>query len=457
MKTHLTVFLIMAAIIFAVIGIASAVVPVAYSADFTSGSQIGPAPLTVAFTATTENMTAPPITYQWDFGDGSGKELLGTTSVSHVYTHTGHYTVSLVVTSGIVPSQWVSVTKTDYIHVTNVAPTGVGFTYITSDPPFNAAPLTVTFTSTATGNNLSYAWDFGDGGSSADINPVHTYTLADSYLVTLTISNDGGSASHSDTVLVRPAKPSALFSASSSTTGPVPLAVQFQDESTGLPALTYLWHFGDGGISTSVNPLHAYGTIGLYTVSLTVTSESGSDTFTRNDYINVTNVTGPVICPMPEPTTIPTTEPTQIPTTILPDKIGVYKDGVWYTDRNGNGTWDVVIDGNYNFGGSGWTPITGDWNGDGKVDIGVTNGQTWYLDLDNNGIWTADRDVMYNFGAPGWTPVVGDWNGNGQTKIGVTNGQTWYLDMDGDGIWNAGIDRVYNFGAPGWTPVVGKF
>ena len=57
----------------------------------------------------------------------------------------------------------------------------------------------------------------------------------------------------------------------------------------------------------------------------------------------------------------------------------------------------------------------------------------------------------------GWTPVLGDWNGDGKTETGVTNGQTWYLDHNGDGAWTPVTDNAYSFGSPGWTPVVGKW
>jgi hypothetical protein len=135
--------------------------------------------------------------------------------------------------------------------------------------------------------------------------------------------------------------------------------------------------------------------------------------------------------------------------------IGVYKDGIWYLDWNGNGVFDGS-DRAYSFGAPGWMNVTGDWNNDGKTDIGVTNGQQWYLDMNNNGVYDSGVDKAYNFGAPGWTPIVGDWNATGNSYIGVTNGQQWYLDWNGDGTWD-GADKVYSFGAPGWTPIVGDW
>jgi PKD repeat protein len=65
--------------------------------------------------------------------------------------------------------------------------------------------------------------------------------------------------------------------------GFVPFDVQFTDASTG-PVISWLWLFGDGGISTELNPLHTYSTPGAYTVSLTVSNGSGSSTQTSTNY-----------------------------------------------------------------------------------------------------------------------------------------------------------------------------
>ncbi len=139
---------------------------------------------------------------------------------------------------------------------------------------------------------------------------------------------------------------------------------------------------------------------------------------------------------------------------MMSSKIGIYRDGSWYIDMNGDGVWNAG-DQNYGFGAPGWTPVTGDWNNNGKTEIGVYRDGAWYLDYDNNGSWSAG-DRNYAYGAPGWTPVVRDWNGDGSDKIGVYKDGAWYLDYDGSGTWNAG-DKNFAFGGPGWAPVVGKW
>ena len=87
------------------------------------------------------------------------------------------------------------------------------------------------------------------------------------------------------------------------TTGPAPLEVQFTDFSTGLPPTAWLWNFGDGiGTSTLQHPTYTYPYTGTYDVTLTVTGPAGSSSITKNAYITVG--TGPT------PTVTPTVSPT---------------------------------------------------------------------------------------------------------------------------------------------------
>lgn len=62
--------------------------------------------------------------------------------------------------------------------------------------------------------------------------------------------------------------------------------VQFTDQSTG-SIVSWNWNFGDGGTSTQQNPSHTYNTVGLYTVTLTVSDGTNSDTRTRTSYIDI--------------------------------------------------------------------------------------------------------------------------------------------------------------------------
>jgi len=108
-------------------------------------------------------------------------------------------------------------------------------------------------------------------------------------------------------------------------------------------------------------------------------------------------------------------------------------------------------------------PLVGDWNGDGKDEIGLfrPNGNRFYLDVNGNGVIdTFNGDVQYAMGSAGDLPLVGDWNGDGYDEIGVFHGQTnnFYLDKDGDGfIVTANGDLRFAMGATGDLPIVGDW
>jgi len=98
--------------------------------------------------------------------------------------------------------------------------------------------------------------------------------------------------------------------------------------------------------------------------------------------------------------------------------IGVYRDGKWYIDKTGTGKWDenaVFVD-NADFGlGSGGIPVIGDFNGDGIDKIGLYKDGIWYLDT------TGDFrfDTRIEFGQAGDHPIVGDFDGSGIAQLAV--------------------------------------
>jgi len=155
-----------------------------------------------------------------------------------------------------------------------------------ANPPSGGAPLTVQFTDLSTGSPTQWQWSFGDGGTSNEQNPVHTYVEGQSYQVQLTASNAMGSSIVSD-ILVVSDQLAADFRFSPRQ-GVAPLVVQFEDTSTGSPS-AWLWDFGDGGTSTEQNPEHVYfdplpeG----YTVTLQITGPQGTANKTSPDRVIV--------------------------------------------------------------------------------------------------------------------------------------------------------------------------
>lgn len=246
--------------------------------DFTATPTIGGAPLSVQFTSVVTNTVD---TYAWSFGDAQTSTAANPT---HLYTAAGVYTVTLTVTG---PGGSATKTRTGYITVTSTpAPPVAAFS---ASPTSGAAPLAVTFTNQSTGTITSYAWSFGDGGTSTAQNPSHTFTTPGVYTVTLTVTGPGGSntQTRASYITVNHPPPVANFTGNP-TSGLAPLTVQFTDASTGT-ITSRSWNFGDGGTSTAQNPSRTFTTPGVYTVTLNVTGPGGSNTKARTGYITVTH------------------------------------------------------------------------------------------------------------------------------------------------------------------------
>jgi PKD repeat protein len=263
------------------------------AAVFTASPTTGDYPLTVAFRDASAGDAIG--SYSWDFGDGTRSVIQHPT---HTYSTAGNYTVSLTVTN---PGGSDTEIKVNHITVSTPAPTA-GFS---ADTTIGKSPLTVAFTDQSAGDGISrYAWDFGDGITSVQQNPVYTYTEPGVYSVSLTVTNSGGSdtAEKKDYItVIEPTPPVAAFEASP-TTGKEDLLVQFSDRSSNNPA-TWLWNFGDRTTATDQNPAHTYTNPGTYSVTLTVENEDGSDTVTKTDCISVIGKISPIASFTADPST----------------------------------------------------------------------------------------------------------------------------------------------------------
>ena len=159
-------------------------------ADFSASTSSGVAPLAIDWT---DLSTGTITSYQWDFGDG---HVSSEASPAHVYMEPGTYAVTLIA-SGPGGS-----TSKVYPHA--IVVTGDSPNFPQQEPPvasftesadWGLAPLSVSFTSLSSGEILEYQWDFGDGATSNDANPAHTYQRPGVYDVTLAVSGPFGSDS----------------------------------------------------------------------------------------------------------------------------------------------------------------------------------------------------------------------------------------------------------------------
>ena len=190
-----------------------------------------------------------------------------------------------------------------WIAATNAVLHDTFVTYTYDGPPiarFSTTPahtLKVHCTDLSLGNPTSWHWDFGDGTSSTEQNPTHTYASPGTYTITLTVTNAHGTDTHSTTLHVAP--PSSV-SFTYTVDGPelatgVPIHFQGLISSD---ATSWRWYFGDGATSEERNPTHTYSKTGTYRVTLTATNEYGSISFSQNLHV----FTGNIADPTPPPT-----------------------------------------------------------------------------------------------------------------------------------------------------------
>lgn len=151
-----------------------------------------------------------------------------------------------------------------------------------ADFTFTTNGLTVLFNNRSTPAGLTYTWLFGDGTTSSEANPVHTYAVAGSYDVTLRAINSSGESTVTKTVTVAGAGSSPLADFSFADTAPPAGEITFTNLSTGTGPLTFSWDFGDASpMVATTSPVHVYAASGSYAVTLSATNASGTSTITK--------------------------------------------------------------------------------------------------------------------------------------------------------------------------------
>jgi gliding motility-associated-like protein len=215
-------------------------------------------------------------TWLWSFGAGSPSNH---PSPVHQYTDTGSFNVSLTVTNNGCPT---TLTKPQFV---SVKPPISDFTY-RNDCETRRQFF---FTDRSVGAT-SYRWDFGDGSTSTQQNPTHSYAAFGSYVVTLTAINDTCSHSRSYTVNVFDETPTFVADLG---TACKTAAINFTTSSTNLGNITaYAWDFGNGTTSSAQNPQAVYGSAGNFTVTLITTDSYGCrDTASHSNYIRINGPT----------------------------------------------------------------------------------------------------------------------------------------------------------------------
>jgi PKD repeat protein len=229
--------------------------------------------LQCTFTDRSDDPDGAAVQWQWSFGDGASSSERNS---SHTYASAGAYEVRLVVTDD---------------DGANDDRTRTARPEAPPPPPRNEPPsaefevecqaLTCVFADRSAdpdGSVVRWSWNFGDGASSNERNPSHTYQSPGPRDVLLVVTDDDGAAdsrTHSAEPKAPEANkpPRAEFDVHCDH-----LTCAFEDKSSDEDGVivSRQWSFGDGGTSGEQNPTHSYAARGRYDVQLTVTDDDGA-------------------------------------------------------------------------------------------------------------------------------------------------------------------------------------
>lgn len=204
--------------------------------------------------------------YTWTFGDGYGSDFKQ--PLPHEYETWGpseedfRYLITLNI-----ENEHCSDSIARYITLRPAQPEPEFSTDLKAD----CAPLVVYFVNNSQYGD-SYLWDFGDGSTSADFEPVHTFEVPGYYNVKLTVTGDGGESEYFDVFQVFE-NPTADFLVKPPRVMLPEARVHVHNLSEG--ASTFLWDMGDGTVLNGKDIVHSYTEIGEYRISLTAFTDKG--------------------------------------------------------------------------------------------------------------------------------------------------------------------------------------
>ncbi|NPA67678.1 MAG: PKD domain-containing protein [Chlorobi bacterium] len=215
--------------------------------------------------------------WHWDFGDGTTSDEQNPV---HTFAQSGEYPVSLTIetTEGCSSEVTYPVWAGDDVWYPEECQ-ALFFTDYSSEDFLTAQFIDLSWGGDS--NVMAWSWDFGDGETSNEQNPVHTFAQEGEYLVSLTIYTQSCSNTFQEIVYMEDWGGScndgcqAFFWPDFDSTA---TAVKFFDLSMPIPE-SWSWDFGDGETSNEQNPYHVYAAPGIYTVSLSVESDSCSSAF----------------------------------------------------------------------------------------------------------------------------------------------------------------------------------
>lgn len=218
----------------------------------------------------------------WKFGDGTQSNAV---APSHIYVNAGGYAVTHIITRYGTGAVICRDTVVKTLQVQASCDLIAGFT----DSIVSAGTYKFQNTSIGLAATDSIRWTFGDGSSSNQYSPTHTYTQSGTYIVCLRIQKRNNTSTTPGcvkeickTIVVQlpgTCNLSANFSFAKETTTATPYDYRFTNTSTGFSTTDSIrWNFGDGNYSNAVNPVHNYAQPGTYTVCLKIIKRTSNGT-----------------------------------------------------------------------------------------------------------------------------------------------------------------------------------
>ena len=231
------------------------------------------------------------LTYVWDIGDGN---TVAGANVTYTYPDDGVFTVTVTVTDDAGASD----TSSSVVTVNNVAPTVDSLVGDLAGFEGQLLSWSATGSDVGLADTITFAWDFGDGGTATGTQADHAYANEGQYVVTVTVTDDDGDSS-SQTLTVQVANVAPVIDSVTAPSGdegtPITMTVTATDAGVN-DTITYTWDFGDGVFDTGSSVTHTYTDDGTYFVTATAMDDAGDVGIATIELV-VTNV-DPVITSM---------------------------------------------------------------------------------------------------------------------------------------------------------------
>ena len=245
---------------------------------FTSDQTAACSPATITLTNTSTDATQ----FQWNFGDGNSDTTTATT-ITHDYTNIGTapitYSITLVGENNFGCSEFAIKTLLVYPEVKALFDCDT----------IGCSPLDIDFDNQSSGGN-TYMWYFGDGNTSTEVSPSHSYpntgfSPVNYYVSLIATSVYGCTDTLWQTITVYPS-PTANFSVTP-TTQTLPNSTVSISNLSSAGNWNYLWTMGDSSTFTTQSPgSYTYGTAGVFTISLVVFNDYCADSISQTITIN---------------------------------------------------------------------------------------------------------------------------------------------------------------------------